>query len=172
MLVAGENVFEIKRAVNTLDDTGLWVVVGNLRTQFLRVAIAFCDENYIGSGKVGRRLTERAAGEHFAVVTERLFTVDEHDVLAAATKFPVLKSVIEQQCVAGELFDRIPTGLHAVLVYQHDHVLEIGGEHVGLITGGLRVQQQRLPVGNNFWGSDILSKQQFVQQPPVSRRWL
>ena len=62
MLVAGENVFEIKRAVYTLDDTGLWVVVGNLRTQFLRVAIAFCDENYIGSGKVGRRLTERAAG--------------------------------------------------------------------------------------------------------------
>ena len=57
------------------------------------------------------------------LVAERLLAVNQHHVVTAAAQFPVLKTVVEQQCVAAEFFNGVTAGLHAVLVHQHNDIL-------------------------------------------------
>ena len=75
-----------------------------------------------------------------------------------------MKSVVQQQRVAAELFDRVPAAFHTVLVDQHNHILEVRGQHVGFVAGGFGIQQQRFAVGNNARRRAVLTEKQFVDQ--------
>src|ERR1022692_4522737 len=122
--LAGENVLKIKRAVNAFDDAGGRVMLGDALAQILRAAVAFGDEDDAGAGEVRRRFAQGTARLQM-LVAKRLLTVNQHHVLAAAREFPVLKTVVEQQRVAAEFFDGVASAFHAVLVHEHDHVLQI-----------------------------------------------
>ena len=74
-------------------------------------------------------------------------------------QFPVLKTIVQQQGVAAELLDGVAAALDAVLVHQHDHVLEIGGQHVGLVAGHLGVQQQGFAVGDDARRGGVVAEQ-------------
>jgi len=50
------------------------------------------------------RLAQRAARQHL-LVAEWLLAVNQHNVLAAARQFPVLKSIVQQQGVATKVLD-------------------------------------------------------------------
>ncbi len=133
------------------------------------VAVALGDENGVGAGEVRRRLAQRAAREQM-LVAERLLAVNQHHVVPAAAQIPVLKAVVEQQRVAAEFFNRVTPALHAVLVHQHDDVLEIRREHVRFVAGHFGIEQQRFAVGDDARRRLVFAQQDFVQQPTVERR--
>ena len=64
-------------------------------------------------------------------------------------KFPVLKTIIEQQRVAAEFFNGVSAAFHAVFVHQHDDVFEIGREHVRLVAGGFGIEHKDFAIGND-----------------------
>ena len=167
--LAGEHVFEIKRMMHAFDDGGVGIEFGNAPAQFGGLAVALGDENRLGAGEVRRRLAQRAAREQM-FVAERLLAVNQHHVVPAAAQIPVLKPVVEQQRVAAEFFNRITPALHAVLVHEHDDVLEIGREHVRLVAGHFGIEQQRFAVGHDARRGLVFAQQNFIEQPLVQRR--
>ena len=108
---------------------------------FVGLAVAFRDEDRAGPGQMRGRLAQGAAREQ-PLVAEGLLAVHQHDVLAAAAQFPVLKSIIKQERIAAKLFDRIAATFDAVLVHKDDDIFQVGSEHVGLVAGHFRIEQQ------------------------------
>jgi hypothetical protein len=75
-------------------------------------------------------------------VAERLLAVNQNHIMPATAQSPVLETVVEQQRVAAEFFNRVTPAFHAVLVHQHDDILEIRREHVGFVAGHFGIEQQ------------------------------
>ena len=150
--------------MNALDDAGVGIELGDAAAELVGVAVALGDEDGAGAGQVRGRLAQGAARQE-PLVAERLLAVDEHDVLPPAAEFPVLEPVVEQQRVAAEFLDGVTAALDPVLVHQHDHILEVGGEHVGLVARHLGIQQQRFAVGNHARRRGVIAEEEFVQQP-------
>ena len=98
-------------------------------------------------------------------VAEGLLAVDQHHVGAPTGQSPVLEAVIQQQGVAAEMLHGVAAGLDPVLVDQHHHVPQVGGQHVGFVPGGLGVEQERLAVGDDPRGRGVLAQQDLVEQP-------
>ena len=121
------------------------IVPRDALAQSAGVAVALGDENGARARQVRRRFAQRAARQQM-LIAERLLAIDQHDVAPPPAQFPILKSVVQQQRVAAKFLDRVTPALHAVLVHQHDHVLEIGREHVRLVAGGFRIEQQRFAI--------------------------
>ena len=147
------------------------IQLGNAPAQFGGVAVALGDENRAGARQVRRRLAQGAARQQM-LVAERLLAVNQHDVVPPPAQIPVLKAVVQQQRVAAEFFNRVTPALDAVLVHQHDHVLEIGREHVRLVAGHLGIEQQRFAVGHHARRGGVVAEEELVQQPLVERRRL
>ncbi len=76
----------------------------------------------------------------------------------------ILKAVIEQQRVGLKFLDRILAGFDAILVHQHDDVLEIGREHVRLVAGLVRIEQQRFAVADDARRREPLHAGEFDEQ--------
>ena len=144
---------------------------GDAPAQLGGVAVALGDEDRAGAGQVRGRLAQRAARQQM-LVAERLLAVDQHDVLPPPAQFPVLKPVVQQQRVAAELLDGVAAALDPVLVHQHHHVLEIGGEHVRLVAGHFGIEQQRFAVRDDAGRGGVVAEKELVQQPFVERRRL
>ena len=157
----GEDVLEVKGMMDAFDDAGVGIAAGDAFAQALGLAIAFGDEDGVGAGEVCWRLAQGAPREH-VLVAKRLLTVDEHDIHAAAPKFPVLESIVEQQGVAAELFDGVPAAFDPVFVYEHHDVAEVAGEHEGFVASGLRIEQERTAVGDHPRRGAFLAEQEFV----------
>ncbi len=152
--------------VDTFDDAGAGIVLGDAAAQFFGLPVAFGDKDGVGAGQVGRRFAQRAAREQ-TFGPERLLLVHEHDVLAASAQFPVLKAVVQQEGVAAEFLDGVTAALDAVFVHEHDDVLEIGGEHVGFVTGHFGIQQKRFAIRDHAGRGGVVAEQDFVHQPFV-----
>ena len=163
LALAAENVLEIKRMVHALDDGGGGIEFGDALAQRGCVAVALGDENRMGAREVRRRFAQRAARQQM-LVAERLLAVNQHHIVPAAAQIPVLKPVIEQQRVAAEFFNRVTPAFHPVLVHEHDDVLEIRREHVGLVAGHFGIEQQRFAVGHDAWRRLVLAHENLVQQ--------
>ena len=163
-----EHVLEVERTVHTFDDGGLGIQPGNPLAEFGGLAVAFGDENRLGAREVRWRLAQGAARQQM-FVAERLLAVNQHHVVPPPAQIPILETVVEQQGVATEFFDRITSALHAVLVHEHDHVLEIGREHVRFVAGHLRIEQQGFAVRHHARRGLVLAQQDFVEQPLVKR---
>src|SRR4029077_11384137 len=103
---AGEDVYEIQRMMNALDDAGGGIEIGDAAAQFLRMAVALGDEDGAGAGQLRRRLAQGSVWLQVSLA-ERLLAVDQHNVLPAAAQLPILKAVVEQQRVAAKFLDRI-----------------------------------------------------------------
>ncbi len=132
---SAEDIFEVEGVVDALDDTGGGVVAGDALPEFGGIAVAFSDEDGTGAGEVFGGFAEGSAGEE-VFVAEGLLSIDEDDIHAAAPEFPILESVIEEECIAAEGFDGVAAGFDAVFIHEDDDVLEVGGEHVGFVAGG------------------------------------
>ena len=156
--------------MHAFDDGGVGIEFGNAPAEFGGLAVAFGDENRLGPRQVRRRLAQRAAREQM-FVAERLLAVHQHHVVPAPAQVPVLKTVVEQQRVAAEFFNRVTSAFHAVLVHQHHHVPEIGREHVRFVAGHFRIEQQRFAVGHDARRRLVLAQQNFIEQPLVKRLW-
>ena len=78
----------------------------------------------------------------------------------------ILQAVIEQERVGFQFFDREEAALHPVLVDQHDHVLQIVREHVGLVAGREGIEQKRFSVGDDRGGAGFFLRRKV---PPFSR---
>ena len=61
----------------------------------------------------------------------------------------ILKSVVEQERIDIPFVDGEPAAFYPVLVHEHNHVLQIVREHVWLVAGCQRVEQQRFSIGYN-----------------------
>ena len=139
--LAGEQVLEVARAVGALDDLGHRVVAADAVDQVVvRGAVALGDEDVAGPPEVARRFAQRAAGQQ-RVGAERRLAVDQHDVDRVA-EAQVLHAVVEDQGVGAEFADREQAALDAVLVDDHGDLVEVAGEHVGLVAGVFRVEQR------------------------------
>ena len=159
--LGSEEVFEIERVVNAFDDAGLGIIFLNDLSQLSGIAVAFRDKNGVSASKVGRRFAQGAAGKKI-FVSERLLAINEDDVLPAAAQFPILKSIVQQQGVAAEFFDSIAPAFHAVFVHEHDHILEVGGEHVRFVAGHFRIEQKRFAIRDDARRSCVVPKEDLV----------
>ena len=144
------------------------IKLGDALPQVGGVAVALGDEDRAGAGQVGRRFAQGAARQQ-PPAAEGLLAVNQHDVLAATAQFPILETVVEQQGVAPELLNGVTAALDAVLVHQHDHVLEVGREHVRLVAGHFGIQQQGFAVRNDARGRGVIPEKELVEQPLVDR---
>jgi hypothetical protein len=61
----------------------------------------------------------------------------------------ILQAVVEQERIDFPFVDGNQTTFDAVFVHQDDHVLQVVRQHVGLIAGRTRIQQERCSVGDN-----------------------
>src|ERR1017187_7531006 len=115
---------------------------------------------------MGRRLAQVAArNQPFGA--EGLLAVNQDDILPSPLELPVLKPVVEQQRIASELLNGVTTTLDAVFIHQHHHILEVGGEHVGLVTGHFGIEQQRLAIRYDPRRRGVGAEKEFIQQPLV-----
>ena len=71
----------------------------------------------------------------------------------------ILQSVIQQERIDFPFIDGYKTALDAIFIHEHDHVLQIVRQHVRLIAGSARIQQQRFAVGHNAWRIGVSSAQ-------------
>ena len=149
--------------MNALDDARLWVVLADAGAEGGGVAITFGDKNGVGAFEVLDGLAQGASGEEL-LVAEGELRVNENNIAPTAGKFPVLESVIQQQGVTAEFLDGVSAGLHSVFVHQYDNIFEIGGEHIGLVAGILRIEQQVFCIGNHAGRRVVFLKQQLGTQ--------
>ena len=91
------------------------------------------------------RLAQGASRQEM-LIAKRLLAVNQNDVLAPAGQAPVLEPVVQQKGVAPEILDGVASAFHPVLVHQHDNVLEVGSEHVRLVSGRVGIQQERYAI--------------------------
>ena len=117
-----------------------------------------------------RWLTQRATGQQ-KLIAKGLLAINQHHIMPSSAQVPVLKTVVQQQGVAAKFFNRITPALHPVLVHQHHDVLEVRGEHVGLVARHVGIQQQGFAIGHHPWRRLVLAEQQFVQQHLVHGPW-
>ena len=103
-------------------------------------------------------------------VPEGCLAIDQHNIAPTAGELPILKPIVEQQRIAPELLDRIPAGLNAVLVHEHDHVFEIGREHIGLVARSFGIEEKRFAVRYDTRRCAIFAQQQLVRQALEERR--
>ena len=169
--LAGEDVLEVKGLVDTLDDAGGGIVLRDAGTKAGGVAVALGDEDGARAREVRTRFAQGAARKKI-LVAERRLAIDEHDVAPPTGELPVLEAIVEQERVAAELLNRVAAALHAVLVHQHDHVLEIRREHVGLVTGGFGIEQQRFAVRDDARRRGVRAQENAVEQALGKRRRL
>ena len=120
--------------MDALDDSGRGVMLRDARSEARGIPVAFRDEDRAGAGEVRWRFSKRAAREKL-FVAERLLAIDENDIPPSSGEFPILEPVVEEEGIAAELLDRVPTAFDAVFVDQDDDVLEVGREHVRFISG-------------------------------------
>src|SRR5450432_149270 len=147
-LFAGINILQIKRLVRALNDLGGAVVTPDALDQFIvRLAGAIGDEDVARAAKISGRLAQGAPREQ-KFIPERRLPVDQHDV-QTMFQMQVLQAIIEQKCIGSHLANCVQPALHAVLVDQDNHILQVMREHVRLVAGGKGIQQERLPIGNN-----------------------
>ena len=126
------HVLEVLRPVRALDDLGGAIVLADpVNQRGVAIRRAFGDENVAGPPQVLRRFAQRAAREQ-VFVAEGGLAVDEHDV-EPVLEMDELHAVIEQQRVAAHFVDGVKAARDAVFIHEHDHVLEIHREHVGLV---------------------------------------
>ena len=121
--------------MRALDDLGRAIVAPDAFDQLVvRLPGAFRNENVARSSQVPRRLTQRPPRQQVLVAEGRLL-IDQDDV-EAVLEMKVLQSVIQQERVGLEFFDRKQAAFDPILVDQHDDVLQVIREHVGLVAGG------------------------------------
>src|ERR1039458_8432886 len=89
-LFAGENILKVERVVNALDNAGSGIVAGDALAELGGVAVALGDENGAGAGEMRMRFAQGAARQYL-FVAERLLTINQHHVLAAARELPVVE---------------------------------------------------------------------------------
>ncbi|MEI9864975.1 MAG: hypothetical protein WDN00_10550 [Limisphaerales bacterium] len=82
--------------------------------------------------------------------------------MTAAAQMPVLKTVVEHQRVAAEFFNRVTPAFHAVLVHEHDDILEVRRQHVRFVAGHLGVEQERFAIGHDARRRLVLAQEYFV----------
>src|SRR5260221_9651694 len=99
--------------MDALDDAGIGVMAANAGPQRGSLPAALGDKNGAGAREMRGRFTQGAAREQM-FVAEGLLAIDQHNVPPAARQLPVLKPIIQQQGVAAELFNRIPTAFYPV----------------------------------------------------------
>ena len=63
----------------------------------------------------------------------------------------ILQSIIEQERVGFHFVDREKPALYPVLIDEHDHVFQVVRQHVGLVSRGQRIEQERFAIGDNAW---------------------
>ena len=97
------------------------------------------------------------------VVSERAGGIDEQDI-QVRTQPEVLEPVVEDERVGVVFLDGVEAGFHAVLVDQHDHVLQVCREHVRLVARGKRVQEQVFAVGNDTRRDDHAARGEFAAE--------
>lgn len=167
---SAEDIFEVEGVVDAFDDTGGGVIAGDALSEFGGISVAFGDEDGAGAGQVFGGFAQGAAGEE-VFVAEGLLSIDEDDVHAAAAEFPVLESVIEQECIAAEGFDGVAAGFDAVFIDEDDHVLEVGGEHIGFVAGGFGIEQKGASIGDDARGGSFFAEQQFIEESFTEGGW-
>src|SRR5436309_12025215 len=118
-----------------------------LNQRVVRLAGVLGNKNVAGAAQVTRRLAQCAARQK-EFVSKRRLSIDQDDV-ETMFKMQILQTIIEKQGVYFPFVDGKTTAFDAIFVHQHYDVLEIAREHVGLVAGGKRVEQQRFSVGND-----------------------
>ena len=159
----GEDILEVQRVMDALDDPRTRVQLGDPLAQRGGLAVALGQEDDAGPSQVRRRLPQGATRQQ-VLVAEGLLTIDEHHVGAASGEFPILEAVIEQQGVAAEVLHRIAPRLDPVFVDQHHHVAQVRGEHVGFVAGRLGIEQEGMPVGDDPRWRGVFAEQDLVEQ--------
>ncbi len=118
--------------MRAFDDLGRAVVAADARDERGVVrALALGDENVAGAAQVARRFAQGAARQEVFVAEGRL-PVDQHEV-EPVLEMQILQPVVEDERVRAEMLDRVPPGLDAVLVHEHDDAGQVGGEHERLV---------------------------------------
>jgi hypothetical protein len=112
--------------------------------------VALGDQDVSGASEVGGRLAQGAARKE-VLVSEGGLAVDQDDV-KTAVKFEVLEPVIEEQEITSEFLNGMTAASHAVLVNDHGHAAEILRKHEWLVSGGLGIEQDRPPFGDDAHG--------------------
>ena len=147
-MFAPENVLEIKRFVRAFDNFGGAIVTTDSLDQcIVRLARALGDKNVTGPPQVARRFAQCTARKQ-EFISERGLSIYQNNV-EPMFEMQILQTVIEQKRVGLPFIDRELAAFHAVLVHEHDHILQIMREHVWLVPGRERIEQQRFPIGNN-----------------------
>src|SRR5437667_8944106 len=126
------------------------------------------DKDVAGAAKIARPFPQRAPGQQ-EFVSERSLSIYEHHV-QAMLEVQILKSIIEQQRIDLPFIDGEPSAFGAVFVYQHDYVLQVVREHVRLVTGDPRVEQQGFAIRDNAWRIGVSAKP--VQPTALARHAL
>src|SRR5579871_5919090 len=89
--------------------------------------------------------------------------------MPATAQIPVLEAIVEKQRIAAKLLDGVATTFHAVFVHEHDDILEVGSEHVRLVTGHFGIEQQRLAVGYKTRRRLVTAQQEAVDGAGLER---
>ena len=143
-----DDVLQMQRPMRAFDNLGGAIVATDALEQLVvRLARALGDKNITGPAQIARWLAQRAARQK-EFVSERRLPIDQDDV-EAMFQMQILQTVIEQERVCFHFADRVQPALHAILVHENDHILQIVREHVRLVAGRERIEQKRFAIGNN-----------------------
>jgi len=161
--LVGKDLLEMERLVGALDELGVLVVAAEFLAQFGEVAaIALGDEDDVGAAELLGRLAQEAAREEVAV-GEGGLAVDEDDV-DALLEAEELEAVVEEKGVAVVFANGVEAAFDAVLVDEDEDVLEVGGEHEGLVAGEFGIEKEGAAIGNDAGRMAVLDGAKAVEE--------
>ena len=119
LVCPGEHLLQMPGPVRAFDDLGRAVVAADARDERGVVAPSLLVMKIcVARRRLPGRFAQRAARQE-VLVAERGLPVDQHEV-QPVLEVQVLQAVVEDERVRAEMFDRVPPGLDAVLVHEHD----------------------------------------------------
>jgi hypothetical protein len=141
----GEEVLEMERVMGAGKDAGVAVVATDLFFESgLVLALAFGEEDEVGSLEGVGWFAEHAAGEDMAVA-KGILAVDEEKIEAVA-EAEVLVAVVEEEGIGAVVADGVPGGFDTVGIDEDGDAGKVAGKHERLVAGLGGVEQHRLSV--------------------------
>jgi len=138
----------MERVMGAGEDAGVAVVAADLFFESgLVLALAFGEEDEVGSLEGVGRFAEDAAGKNVAVA-EGILAVDEEKIEAVA-KAEVLIAVVEEEGIGAVVADGVAGRFDAVGIYEDGDAGKVAGEHEGFVAGLGRVEQDGFTIGND-----------------------
>src|SRR5438874_4500902 len=157
----------MQRPVRALNNfRGAIVMADSFDQLFIRFAGTFRNENVTGAAQIPRWFAQCSTRQK-KFVPERRLPINQHDI-EPMLEVEILQTVVEQQSIGVHFFNREEPALDAILVDQYGHVFQVVRQHVGLVSGSKRVEQQGFPIGNDAWWIGIVAAY-LCQQTALAR---